>query len=189
MHEFYHSHSFLASDAELGGKGLQGAGLRWGGAAMGCRSPRGWGAGATGVPASPSPRRQRGGTRLGAGPDWWQWGARGVQAAAGRALLSPSAARVLGGSSFSALQKLILHSSYNLFPFSHFNKNESIRKHCCTQERARSDIIKKWLQSGCFPNGLSYQPTPPCTPLCSQPPEASFTFLNNPSLIFMTWGG
>lgn len=179
MHEFYHSHSFLASDAELGGKGLQGVG--WWRGSHGLRGPPRSGHGCWG------------GVRLGTGSGWWRWGAHGAQAAAGRALPSlHSAARVLSGCSFSTLQTLILHSSYNLFPFSHFNKNESIRKHCCTRERARSDIIKKWLQSGCFPNGLSYQPTPPRAPPappCSQPPEASFTFLNNPSLIFMMWGG
>lgn len=34
---------------------------------------------------------------------------------------------------------------------------------------------------------LQFPESPP--PLGSQPPEASFTFLNNPSLIFMMWGG
>lgn len=51
MHEFYRSHSFLASDAELGGKGLQGAGLQrgepWaaGATEAGVRVPWGWPAG------------------------------------------------------------------------------------------------------------------------------------------------
>lgn len=80
----------------------------------------------------------------------------------------------------SPMQRLISHSSSDLFPFSHFNKDESIRKRGCTRQRARSDIIKKWLQSGCFPNGLSYQPARPCTPGAPNPLRHHLHFLITP---------
>lgn len=135
---------------------------------LGAVRVQGRGAGAVGVPVSPSgsmgvswPELSQVGTLWDAGPS------------------HPHVPGCWAAESFP-MQRLISHSSSDLFPFSHFNKDESIRKRGCTCQRARSDIIKKWLQSGCFPNGLSYQPARPCTPCAPNPLRHHLHFLITP---------
>lgn len=147
------------------GKGLQAAGPWWGaggsgGPGLGCRC-----CGGASVPLCQHggvlARAGVGGTLCGAGPSHLHMPGCWV------------------AESFPML-RLISHSSSDLFSFSHFNKDESIRKRGCTRQRARSDIIKKWLQSGCFPNGLSYQPARPCTPCAPNPLRHHLHFLITP---------
>lgn len=147
------------------GKGLQAAGLWWG--AGGCGGPE---PGCRCCGGANVPLCRHGGVLPGAEPGGTMWGAGHSH---------PHMPRCWAAES-SPMQRLISHSSSDLLPFSHFNKDESIRKRGCTRQRARSDIIKEWLQSGCFPNGLSYQPARPCTPCAPNPLRRHLHFLITP---------